>query len=156
MKCKRTIHKECSFLKDFFRKFLYAKYTVRKSTKSYVKWCIMIIDWRSLLSVVTYLIYRQIQGAHIAWGISVSLLDTIVTYATDSDRAQNSLQNDVLWSYERYVFKMNTNNLLKQYIILMNYTEFILWISHIFHKSRKTCQLGPMLMYFIPSQHIIL
>ena len=33
---------------------------------------------------------------HIARGISVSLLDTIVTYATESDRAQNSLQNDVL------------------------------------------------------------
>ena len=48
----------------------------------------------------------EIGGGLIVSSISVNFLHRNFTYTTDSDTAQNSLQNDVLWAYGMHQYKV--------------------------------------------------
>jgi hypothetical protein len=82
----------------FYKRKSMSKYMVGKSTKSYIEWSILCADQSSFRLARINSSFIVISVGSIIWIVYTSFLDIKITVVIEPDRAQNSLQNDVLWA----------------------------------------------------------
>jgi len=99
-----------------------SKYMVGKSIKSYIEWSILCADQSSFPLARINSSFIVISVGSIIWIVYTNFLDIKITVVIEPDRAQNSLQNDVLWACQILESKTNLIKTSMNSMITVNFS----------------------------------
>jgi len=83
-------------LSKFYKVKFIVMYKVEKSTRSYIERSNLSVDQSTFTLTVINFSFIIILVGYTIWIISTNFRDSITIFVIGSDRAQNSLQNDML------------------------------------------------------------